>query len=288
MSVKLIYITKNYSQTIEKAARASTDTKTEEEKLYEWRLQQANGNELLIEEDPNDDIEMLKKSEDFVRRLVKRGHLSVGRHCMAAFEVTGSRAFSHQWVRHVHLNYTQESQRYVTFDNDFIMPESIKSNATAKLFFKNTCDKIKEGYEELIEMGVPREDARYLLPNACQTRIFTSGNFNAWWDFLELRTDPHAQKEIRDVAFEIKDILLREAPAFFEPLFEKIEQEKQDKINRKEKLLIEKINSGDFIVCGWNNCQCVLVPTIKNNKVVLICGICGHIREDIPELSKEK
>ena len=196
--VKLLFITPDYAKTIEYAARISTSTECRE------------------------------NSEEFVKKLVKKGHLSVGRHCNASFEIICSRACSHQLVRHTHLAYTQESQRYVTFDNEFIIPESIKNNKEAKLFFKNSLDHIKNSYEELLDMGIPKEDARYMLPNACLTRLVVSGNFQAWWDFVILRTDKSAQWEIREIAEEIKKILIKEAPAFFDFEKEKIMPEKDD------------------------------------------------------------
>ncbi len=183
--VKLLRITPEYAKVIEYASRVSTKTDCDE------------------------------TPEEFVSKLVKLGHTSIGRHAEASFEIICSRSCSHQLVRSVFLGITQESQRYVTFDEGFYIPESIKSNPEAKLFYKNTCEQIKQAYDTLNEMNIPREDSRYLLPNACFTRLIASANFNAWLDFITLRNQKKAQKEIREIAKEITTILIDKAPAFF-------------------------------------------------------------------------
>lgn len=194
--VKLLFITPDYAKTIEYAARTSTATDCKE------------------------------NSENFVRKLVKRGHLSVGRHCNASFEVIGSRAMSHQLVRHTHLNYTQESQRYVKFinwqelNNDniedyFIIPPSIKEKDEINEF-KVDCIDACYDYDYYVSKGIPKEDARYILPNACKTRLVVSGNFQAIADFCCLRNQREAQWEIQQISKEIFEIMSKEAPAYFE------------------------------------------------------------------------
>lgn len=185
MSIRLLRITPDYARVIEYAARASTKTNCGE------------------------------TSEQFVRKLISRGHTSVGRHAEASFEVICSRACSHELVRSVFLGITQESQRYVTFNEGFFIPDTVKNNQEAKLFYKNTCEQIKQAYETLLELGIPKEDSRYLLPNACYTRLVLTANFQCLADFITLRNCKQAQKEIRDIAKEMTDILLKEAPDFF-------------------------------------------------------------------------
>jgi len=276
--VKLLFITPDYAKTIEYAARTSTATDCKE------------------------------NSEDFVRKLVRKGHLSVGRHCDASFEIICSRACSHQLVRHTHLAYTQESQRYVKFpkiseentaenwrkqvEELFIIPDSIRNNEKAYDLYITDCLKQNWFYYDLIDKyNIPKEDARYLLPNACKTRIIVSGNFQAFFDFVKLRTDKAAQWEIREIAEEIKMILLHEAPAFFEPLIEKINQEKQDKKNRKNSDVMQRVTRFQQLAlhgiihpltCREDSSHGYLIPTIRDGKVVLACS-CGYFQENIPE-----
>jgi thymidylate synthase (FAD) len=187
--IKLLYITQDYAEIITHAVQTSTKTQGE-----------------------------TVDYEEFVRKTVRRGRLSIGRHCLASFEVICSRACSHQLVRHTHLNYTQESQRYVSMkDFTYLVPMSVYNSSEKGLMsYMEIMQKIDKTYNELIASGVPKEDARYVLPNAALTRIVISGNFQAWWDFLKLSTSKKAQWEIRNIAEEIKKILFKKAPAYFD------------------------------------------------------------------------
>lgn len=71
---------------------------------------------------------------------------------------------------------------------------------------------IQDCYQDLLNAGVAREQARMILPMATKTKIFMSGSVRSWIHFVELRSDVTAQKEIRDVANEIKSILKKELP----------------------------------------------------------------------------
>jgi thymidylate synthase (FAD) len=81
--------------------------------------------------------------------------------------------------------------------------------------------EIFDSYENLIQLGIPKEDARYILPNSTMSRIFVKMNFRAWRHFLKLRCDASAQWEIRDIAKEILKILYKNSPSVFEDLYEK-------------------------------------------------------------------
>ena len=189
--IKLLYITPEYAKIMSYAVQTSTRTRGEHVDY-----------------------------EEFIRKTVKGGRLSLGRHCMASFEVMCSRACSHQLVRHTHLNYTQESQRYVNMkDFTYLVPMSIyNSSEESLMLYMEIMQKIEQAYSELVDAGVPQEDARYVLPNATLTRLVISGNFQAWWDFLKLSTSKKAQWEIRNIAEEIKKIFIEKAPAYFDVL----------------------------------------------------------------------
>ncbi len=144
------------------------------------------------------------------RSCVDRGHLSTLRFASATFHIAGiSRACSHQLVRSKHLDYLQESQRYVYQDGvDFVHPTEDPAFTDAYQY----CLRI---YRELINSGVKKEDARYVLPNAATTRLYVTGNFQAWLDFINLRSGKEVQWEIREVAHEIKKQLSGIAPGIF-------------------------------------------------------------------------
>jgi len=150
---------------------------------------------------------------DPIRRLthaVAKGHLSLLSHAHATIRVEGvSRVCSHQMVRHAHLRYLQESQRYVDqTDATAILPKSVAANPRA-------CALVEEAntvYAALRADGVSREEARYILPQGGTTSMVISGTLQAWWDFLALRTAPDAQQEIRAVARSIRGLLAAQCP----------------------------------------------------------------------------
>lgn len=159
---------------------------------------------------------------EFLKRCIQKGHLSPLEFASAIFVVTGSRAYTHQQVRHRIASYAQESQRYVKPDSDYVViPPAIYANKEAREIFEQTIKKIFLAYEKLLELGIRKEDARYLLPNACKSKIFISMNFRAFRHFFKLRCEKSAQWEIRQVAKEMLKKLYSCAPAVFEDLYEK-------------------------------------------------------------------
>lgn len=160
----------------------------------------------------------------FIEKLVKRGHLSVLEHSKATFFVSGiSRACSHQIVRHRIASYSQESQRYVDASHFVpVIPKTIANNAEARALFASAETACKVAYRGLRELGVPKQDARFLLPNATPTSIVVTMNFRSWRHFFEMRCDRYAQWEIRAVADEILRQVHEIAPAVFGDLYQKI------------------------------------------------------------------
>lgn len=155
---------------------------------------------------------------DFIRRRVAEGHESIIEHASATFDISGiSRACSHQLVRHRIASYSQESQRYVDMaDPDFVVPPEIADNPEAAAAFDRFCSTVSGAYAELRALGIRKEDARFVLPNAASTRIVVTMNFRSWRHFIKLRgLDPGAQWEIREVAFRVLDALNEQAPGVF-------------------------------------------------------------------------
>ncbi len=132
------------------------------------------------------------------------------KHAFFAFLVEGvSRVCSHQFVRHRTLSFTQQSQRHVK-PQDFFLPWRLKPEAS-RLMLDGIESSFKL-YEKLLKMGVKKEDARYILPQATSTRLFVSGRKSAWNHFLDLRLDPSAQAEIREVAQMISYFIRKGKP----------------------------------------------------------------------------
>lgn len=163
----------------------------------------------------------------FIKMLIKSGHLSVLEHAYASFRIKGgSRAFTHQLVRHRLCSYTQQSQRYIDEHNfNYIEPDAIKNNKETHILFIDFINKAKEVYAELQKLGIKNEDARFVLPNAVESEIVVTANFREWRYIVELRGSPNAQWEIRNVAIEILKILKKHTPAVFDDF--EIDEEKR-------------------------------------------------------------
>lgn len=157
----------------------------------------------------------------FIKNIIKRGHESVLEHASITFNVKGvSRSLTHQLVRHRTFKFSQESQRYVSqIGFDYIIPKSIKeTNWGAEVFYSEFMENIQDFYNKLIKYGVPKEDARYILPNACYSEITFTVDFRNLRNFLKLRLDKNSQWEIRELANKILEIMLKKAPNCFKDL----------------------------------------------------------------------
>jgi thymidylate synthase (FAD) len=151
-----------------------------------------------------------------IKNLIKVGHLATARFAYATFEVSGiSRVTSHQMVRSKHLDFLQESQRYVEQPEhqEVTMPKGMSQPVEA--LYMEAIIHAQQTYKLLRHYGVKKEDARLVLPEASHTRLYVVGNFQAYLDFLRLRTDKAAQCEIRQVAELIGKQLYLIAPNVF-------------------------------------------------------------------------
>ncbi|OGL41364.1 MAG: thymidylate synthase, flavin-dependent [Candidatus Schekmanbacteria bacterium GWA2_38_11] len=156
----------------------------------------------------------------FIKMLIKSGHHSVLEHAYATFRIKGgSRAFTHQLVRHRLCAFSQQSQRYVSEKEfSFITPPSIQKKPEALKLFNETMETLKKSYQKLQELGIKNEDARFVLPNAVKSEIVISANLREWRYILQLRCAPDAQWEIRGICNKILKILKKKAPTVFEDL----------------------------------------------------------------------
>jgi thymidylate synthase (FAD) len=153
----------------------------------------------------------------FVRMLVGRGHHSVLEHATASFAISGvSRACTHQLVRHRLCSFSQKSQRYVSEnDTGFVVPRSVAADEEAMKVFMGATSASHASYEKLVELGIPREDARFVIPGAVETDIVLSANLREFRHVVEVRGSRHAQWEIRELAVALLDILKQHAPNVF-------------------------------------------------------------------------
>ena len=146
------------------------------------------------------------------------GHLSVFEHAFFTFAISGiSRSCSHQFVRHRLFSFTQQSQRYVKLKNKdaFVVPPSIEANKDALQIYEEELQNIFNTYQKLLSMKVPEEDARFILPNATETKIVATANTRELMHFFKLRLDKDAQWEIRALAQKMFALVSDIAPDIF-------------------------------------------------------------------------
>jgi len=161
----------------------------------------------------------LEKARETLRKVMGYGHYSVIEHASFTFSVEGvSRALTHQLVRHRLASYTQQSQRYVTYETleHYVTPKSILKNEEAKKIYDDALMSISDTYQKLLKHGVPKEDARFVLPNAAKTNILITMNARELRHFLNLRCCVRSQWEIREMAMKMLKQLKQVAPAIFE------------------------------------------------------------------------
>jgi thymidylate synthase (FAD) len=166
-----------------------------------------------------------KDQAAFVEKLASIGHLSPVEHISFTFGVEGiSRACSHQLVRHRVASYSQQSQRYVKEEQfDYIVPPSIKGDASLTREFEQFMAEAQKNYTRVLkrleERGMKGEagqqDARYLLPNAAETKIIVTMNAREILHFFRVRCCNRAQWEIRAMAERMLALVKNTAPTIF-------------------------------------------------------------------------
>jgi thymidylate synthase (FAD) len=175
----------------------------------------------LKQEMSDDDVAKL------VRILVRSGHHSALEHASFSFAVDGvSRACTHQLVRHRLASYNQQSQRYVNFGagDSFILPPSIAADAEAEAVFLAAMEQARVAYDRLVEIGLAegrtresvQEDARFVLPNAAETKIVVTMNARELRHFFQVRCCRRAQWEINALAWEMRGMVKAISPHLFD------------------------------------------------------------------------
>lgn len=155
--------------------------------------------------------------QKMVKKMVALGHASTIEHVSFTFGIEGvSRVLTHQLVRHRIASYDQQSQRYVAAHGfQYITPPTIEEKPEAKERFDNLLAEIRSAYDDLVEMGIPKEDARYVLANAAETKILVTMNARTLLHFFNLRCCNRAQWEIREMAYKMLAEVKKVAPTLF-------------------------------------------------------------------------
>ncbi|HZP01769.1 MAG TPA: FAD-dependent thymidylate synthase [Terriglobia bacterium] len=178
-----------------------------------------------------------KTSREYLENILSSKHGSVLEHAVWCLLITGvSRSLTHELVRHrAGFGYSQLSQRFVDeAEARYVVPPLYQENEELRKKWTDTIEIIRKAYVELAEATVQhvqkthpdlpprdrrkwaRQAARSILPNACETKIFVTGNSRAWRHFLEMRGSPHADTEIRLLAVEVFRVLKKAGPNIFQ------------------------------------------------------------------------
>ncbi|MHA1302837.1 MAG: FAD-dependent thymidylate synthase [Candidatus Heimdallarchaeaceae archaeon] len=157
------------------------------------------------------------KENTYLRKIIESGHLSILEHNVFVFHISGvSRALSHQLVRKRIASYSQQSQRYVEASNfNYVIPPIVEKSKWAK-DYKNKIEELFHFYQKMVTEGIPKEDARYILPNATTTQLIVSMNAHALIDFFAMRCCTRSQWEIRKLACSMLKEVKEVAPTIFE------------------------------------------------------------------------
>ena len=159
-----------------------------------------------------------QQAAKLLQKILDLGHLSVLEHASFTFGVEGiSRACSHQLVRHRVASFSQQSQRYVAHDQPFaaVVPDSVSERPGLSERFAAHMQSTHALYRDLMDAGVPAEDARFVLPNAASTKLVMTMNVRELHHFFVLRCCRRAQWEIRAMAKEMLRLARQASPLLF-------------------------------------------------------------------------
>lgn len=164
-------------------------------------------------------------AEDFIRRIIKRGHESVLEHVSVTARFICDRGVSHEIVRHRIGAYSQESTRYCNYAGDKFGNEItvIRPNMWATCDVKQTvwfdaCSRAEDRYFDMLANGATPQEARSVLPNSLKTSLIVTYDIREWRHFLRLRCAPAAHPQMQQVANMARDQLKAWGLVFFEDL----------------------------------------------------------------------
>ena len=164
-------------------------------------------------------------AEDFIRRIIKRGHESVLEHVSVTARFICDRGVSHEIVRHRIGAYSQESTRYCNYsDGKFggeitVIKPCFWADCDARSFYWHAeMRKAEDSYFDLLKAGASPQEARSVLPNSLKTSLIVTYNLREWRHFLRLRCAPAAHPQMQQVANMARELLKDWGPVFFEDL----------------------------------------------------------------------
>ncbi len=169
----------------------------------------------------NTDVEALKKA--LASKGVEFDPMAMMDHVVYMFEIEdASRITTHQLVRHRMASYDQESQRFSAATREgMVTPKSIQSNEEASKAFEEALKAVYASYEKMAAAGVPKEDARYILPGGIKTKIVMTLSARSLMHMVWQRTALQAQWEIRELASTLHSLAKEATPELWTRIIER-------------------------------------------------------------------
>lgn len=184
-----------------------------------------------------------EKITGLLKYCIRHGHYSIFEMCNMCIEINTTRAISAQILRHRSFSFQEFSQRYAEVEQKHLSNDAkalpdyfdlrrqdfknrqnsiddITEETKKKLYnsIRMTLVDIDRCYNNLLNDGVAKECARMILPMCSPTKIYMNGTLRSWIHYLSVRCDPSTQKEHREIALEIKEIIKKELPIIYECL----------------------------------------------------------------------
>ncbi len=176
-----------------------------------------------------------EKDRRLIDYLIRNGHETPFEQVVFKFHVKCPLFVARQWFRHRWASYNEISGRYTEMEDEFYLPTKFRTQKAKDYTYQNLDDvtnrqwreKLEKFYhstyqlyEELLAAGIAKEQARIVLPLALYTQFYWTVNARSLMNFLKLRTDVHAQEEIREYANAIAEVFKNKLPWTYES-FEK-------------------------------------------------------------------
>lgn len=148
---------------------------------------------------------------------LESGHYGVLEHAVFTFRIEGlSRAALAQLTRHRLASFDVQSQRYVRISSDnLVLPQTLEEHEDLAARVNNLMEEVMDLYQDLVDAGVPKEDARYITPQAVPTILIMTMNARELLHFFSLRCCNRAQWEIRELADQMLVLCKETAPTIF-------------------------------------------------------------------------
>ena len=178
-----------------------------------------------------------KADNGLINYMMKHNHGTPFEHIVFTFHVKCPIFVARQWFRHRIGSFNEISGRYVRLETDVYMPEHFRTNSSAnrqvssntkwdmeelitiEASYETAIKTALEAYEDLLEVGVAKEQARAILPLGVYTEFYWTVNARSLMNFINLRGSSDAQWEIQQYAEKIKSIALKQAPVVFKAYF---------------------------------------------------------------------